>query len=78
MKKTTIKPRATEAQARAGIRQLREKIDTKKFPEIGKLADSLERLVDGAARGGNARAKKLTKKRRKEIATNAANARWGK
>jgi len=69
--------KAAEGQARAGIRKLREQVDLKKYPEIGAIADSLERLVDGAERGGNARAKKLTKKRRKEIATNAANKRWG-
>lgn len=29
-------------------------------------------------KGGDARAKKLSKERRKEIASNAANVRWGK
>lgn len=42
------------------------------------VADSLEAFLGGAIAGGNARAKKLTKKRRKEIATNAALARWAK
>jgi hypothetical protein len=37
--------------------------------EIGKL---------GGAKGGDARAKSLTAKRRKEIAKAAAEARWGK
>jgi hypothetical protein len=32
----------------------------------------------GAAKGGRARAKKLTPKRQKEIASNAAKARWAK
>ena len=32
----------------------------------------------GAAKGGKARAKKLTRKRQKEIASNAAKARWAK
>lgn len=45
-------------------------------PEIGRVADSLERLLDGATKGGTSRAKKLTKKRRSEIASNAAKARW--
>lgn len=47
-------------------------------PEIGRVADSLERLLDGATKGGEKRAKNLTKKRRKEIASNAAKARWSK
>lgn len=72
------KARATEGQARAGIRKLRTQVDLKKFPEIGKVVDSLEKLLNGAAKGGTSRAKKLTKKRRKEIATNAARARWAK
>lgn len=65
-----------ESRARAGIRRLRSEIDLEKYPEIEGVADSLERLVNGAARGGNSRAKKLTKKRKKEIATTAAAARW--
>lgn len=72
-----VSMKATEGQARAGIRKLREHVDLKKYPEIGKVADSLEKILDGTVKGGDARAKKLTKKRRKEIATNAANKRWG-
>lgn len=63
-----------ETQARRNLKKLRAIGD----PDITKVADSLERLMDGASKGGAARAKKLTKKRRKEIATNAAKARWAK
>lgn len=61
-----------ESQARVNVRKLRA------IPGMEGLADSLTRLMDGASEGGRARAKKLTKKRRKEIATNAAKARWSK
>jgi len=60
------------------LNRLRTEVDPKFQPEIGNIADSLEALLDGAAKGGNARAKKLTKKRRKEIATKAARIRWAK
>lgn len=60
------------------LNRLRTEVDPKFQPEIGNIADSLESLLDGASRGGTARAKKLTKKRRKEIATNAARTRWAK
>lgn len=70
--------KASEATARRGIALLRSEVDLEKYPEIAGVADSLERLIDGAAKGGTARAKKLTKKRRREIATNAARARWAK
>jgi len=61
-----------ETEARANVRKLRA------IPGMEKIADSLTRLMDGASEGGRARAKKLTKKRRKEIATKAARARWAK
>lgn len=67
-----------ESQARKNLKRLRAEVDLKRFPEIGKIADSLERLIEGAAKGGDARAKKLSKKRRREIATKAARARWDK
>lgn len=44
--------------------------------DVRAVADSLEKLLDGAVKGGTVRAKKLSKKRRKEIATAAANKRW--
>jgi hypothetical protein len=66
------KTKDIETQARKNLVKLR------KIKGMEQIADSLERLMDGAAAGGVARAKKLTKKRRKEIASNAAKARWGK
>lgn len=68
--------KATELKAQ--INRLRTEVDSDKFPEMPAVADSLERMLDNASRGGNRRAKKLTKKRRKEIATKAAKARWAK
>lgn len=76
--KQIISIAAAETKARRGVRRLREAAAKSKFPELVDVADSLEKLLDGASRGGHARAKNLTKKRRKEIATNAANARWAK
>lgn len=76
--KQTISDAAAETKARKGVRRLREAAVKSKFPELVDVADSLEKLLDGASRGGNSRAKKLTKKRRREIASNAAKARWGK
>jgi len=72
------KTKTLETKARRGIARLRTEVDLEKFPEIAGVADSLERLMDGASKGGTARAKKLTKKRRKEIAQKAARARWAK
>lgn len=60
------------------LNRLRTEVDPKFQSEIGNIADSLESLLGGASKGGTARAKKLTKKRRKEIATSAAEARWAK
>lgn len=60
-----------ETEARANVKKLRA------IPGMEKIADSLTRLMDGASRGGKARAKKLSKKRRIEIARKAANIRWG-
>jgi hypothetical protein len=45
-------------------------------PEKNPAAVALGRL--GGLKGGQARAKKLSAKRRKEIARKAANTRWGK
>ena len=60
------------------IDRLRTETDPKFKDDINRLANSLDNLVKGAAEGGRARAKKLTKKRRSEIARKAALARWGK
>lgn len=66
------------ADIKKSLNRLRTEADPKFQLEIGKIADSLESLLDGAAKGGTSRAQKLTKKRRKEIATKAAQARWTK
>lgn len=64
------KVKQLETETRASVAELRA------IPGMEKLADSFTRLMDGASKGGKARAKKLTKKRRKEIATAAANKQW--
>jgi len=53
------------------------KIDPRFREDIAAIADSLDALIEGASNGGKARARKLSKKRRVEIARKAANARWG-
>lgn len=63
---------------KAQINRLRTEVDLKKFPEMPTIADGLDEILDSASRGGRVRAKKLTKKRRSEIARNAARARWAK
>jgi hypothetical protein len=55
-------------------RIVEEATETK--PEKNPAAVALGRL--GGLKGGKARAEKLSVKRRKEIAKNAAQARWGK
>lgn len=60
------------------LNRLRTKSDPKFRKELTALANALEDLLDGTAKGGRTRAKRLTKKRRSEIARNAALARWGK
>ena len=78
-----MKKHATEQQTRAAVQRLRTK--TAKHPlakEMSEIVDSLDGLINAASlmgqKGGVQRAKKLSKKRRSEIARNAANARWGK
>jgi len=79
---TAMKNHTTEQQARAAVKKLRAKTDPKFSKEMSDMADSLDGLLSAASlmgqKGGEARAKKLSKKRRTEIARNAANARWGK
>lgn len=67
-----------KAQIKANLDRLRTGVAPKFQEDMKAIADSLEKLLDGASKGGKARAKKLTKKRRSEIARNAANTRWGK
>ena len=62
------------AQATESIEGKTAKLKTQ--PEKNPAAVSLGRL--GGLKGGKARAEKLTTKRRKEIARNAAKARWEK
>ena len=57
---------------------LRTKSDPRFQDALTAVADGLENLLDVAAKGGRVRAKKLSKKRRSEIARKAANTRWGK
>ena len=47
-------------------------------PDAGKNPDAVQLGKLGAAKGGAARAKKLTAKRRREIAKKGAAARWEK
>lgn len=68
----------TYKEAKDAVAKLRTDVAPEFQPEMSKLADLLDDLLDGAAKGGRARAKKLSKKRRKEIAVNAAKVRWGK
>jgi len=74
--------KTTKRQAQAAVRKLRTDTDPKFAIEMNKIADGLDDLINAAStlgrKGGNERAKKLSKKRRSEIARNAANARWGK
>ncbi len=73
----------TKVDVKRLIAKLRKNVDPKWRDEITAVADSLEDLVDNAAKefgrsGGRARAKKLSAKRKKDIATDAARARWDK
>jgi hypothetical protein len=45
-------------------------------PDAGKDPKAVERGRQGGLKGGNARASKLTAKRRKQIASKAAKSRW--
>lgn len=57
---------------------LRVKSDPRFRAELTAIADSLQELLNEAAKGGRARAEKLTDKRRSEIAQHAAKTRWMK
>jgi hypothetical protein len=60
------------------LNRLKTEGDPKFRKELSELAGSLQELLDSTAKGGRARARKLSKKRRSEIARNAARARWSK
>lgn len=74
--------KAIEKQAREWATKLRKVKDPRFKEDVNALADSLDELIGAAAvmgrKGGAARAKKLSKKRRSEIARKAAKARWAK
>lgn len=67
---------------KAAVDKLRTDTDPKFRKELSAVADSFDALIDAATvmgrKGGTARAKKLSKKRRSEIARAAAKARWSK
>ena len=59
-----------------GMQSLLEKLDPVAPPEKNPAAVAFGKL--GGAKGGKARAAKLSAKKRKEIAKKAAKARWGR
>lgn len=60
------------------LNELRTKSHPKYRAALTEVADGLQKLMSGTVKGGKARAKKLSKKRRSQIARNAAKARWAK
>lgn len=73
----------TKQEAKQAIARLRRGVAPEFQEDINKIADSLDALVESAAAGlgrmgGTARAKKLSKKRRSEIARAAVKAREDK
>lgn len=64
-------------QLKRQINRLRTEVDPQFKEDMTAVADSLEALLDAKVKGGTVRAKRLTKKRRQEIASKAAKARWG-
>ncbi len=73
----------SKADVKKLISKMRKSVDPKFSKDINAIADTLDELVDDAAKsfgrsGGRARAVKLSAKRKKEIASNASRARWGK
>lgn len=70
----------TKSEAKKAIARLRKGVAPEFQEDISKVADSLDALVENAAAemgrlGGTARAKKLSKQRRSEIARAAVKAR---
>jgi hypothetical protein len=73
----------TKREAKQAIARLRKGVALEFQEDINAIADSLDSLVESAAAGlgrmgGTARAKKLSKKRRSEIARTAVKAREAK
>ena len=57
---------------------VQEAVDPRRDPDEGKNPAAVELGRLGGLKGGKARANKLSKKRRSEIARKAARARWAK
>jgi len=78
MPRRASKKRPKEDEAQAAVRVIRTAVENveKKVvdPAVSAAAAALSKL--GASKGGEARAKSLTAKRRAEIAKSAARARW--
>jgi hypothetical protein len=73
----------TKREAKQAIARLRKGVEPEFLEDVDLIADSLDALVENAAAslgrmGGTARAKKLSKKRRSEIARTAVTAREAK
>jgi len=73
----------TKREAKQAIARLRKGVAPEFQEDINAIADSLDALIENAAaelgrEGGKARAKKLSKKRRSEIARVAVKARESK
>ena len=73
----------TKREAKQAIVRLREGVASEFQEDINAIADALDALVENAAaemgrRGGEMRSKKLSKKRRSEIARKAVKAREDK
>lgn len=78
MAKRSPKPRDTNSLAAAIVAQATDPDDHGVDPDEGKDPAKVEAGRRGGARGGNARAAKLTSAERSEIARRAAEARWGR
>ncbi len=76
MEKKKRRPKDIAQLAYQIVQEATQEPTDKTQPEKNPAAVALGRL--GGLRGGPARAKKLSSKKRKEIAKNAAKARWGK
>jgi hypothetical protein len=76
MAKRSSKPRDTNSLAAAIVAQSTDPEDQGEDPYEGKNPAAVELGKLGGAKGGKARAEKLTPEQRSEIAKNAAQARW--
>jgi hypothetical protein len=80
MPRRASKKHPSEDEAQAAVRVIRTAVENVEKrvvdPAVSAAAAALSKL--GASKGGEARAKSLSKKRRAEIAKKAADARWGR